>query len=125
MLAALYSIPVALALIFLGRDVILLYTSNADFLPAYTPLVILLTGYTFANIFYWNRAALLAFNRPIYPTLVNFSGMVLKVAGVFLFASYGAVAFAALLSGYYIYTVSLAVLRVRRDLVANQTTVSA
>jgi O-antigen/teichoic acid export membrane protein len=125
MLAALYSIPVALVLILFGRDVILLYTSNTDFLPAYTPLVILLIGYTFANIFYWNRAALLAFNRPIYPTLVNFSGMVLKVAGIFLFASYGAVAFAALLSGYYIYTVSLAVLRVRRDLIAHKATVSA
>jgi O-antigen/teichoic acid export membrane protein len=119
MLAALYTLPVTLALILFGHQVILLYTSKSSFLPAYEPLVILLIGYTFANIFYWNRAALLAFNRPIYPTLVNFSGMVLKVAGIFLFASYGAVAFAALLSGYYIYTVSLAVLRVRRDLRAH------
>lgn len=124
-LAALYSIPVALVLILFGRDVILLYTSNADFLPAYDPLVILLIGYTFANVFYWNRAALLAFNRPIYPTLVNFLGMLLKVGGIFLFAAYGAIAFAALLAGYYIFTVSLAVLRVRRDLVAHQAVASA
>lgn len=124
MLAALYSIPVTLVLAVFGREVIVLYTTP-DFLPAYEPLVILLIGYTFANIFYWNRAALLAFNRPIYPTLVNLTGMILKVAGIFLFASYGAVAFAALLSGYYIFTVSLAVLRVRRDLVAHKATVSA
>jgi O-antigen/teichoic acid export membrane protein len=117
-LAALYSIPVAIVLILFGREVIVLY-ANAEFLPAYAPLVVLVLGYSFANIFYWNRAALLAFNRPVYPTLVNLAGMILKVAGIFLFASYGAVAFAALLSGYYIFTVSLAVLRVVQDLRAH------
>jgi stage V sporulation protein B len=120
-LASLYSIPVALVLILFGREIILLlYT--ADFLPAYLPLIILVLGYSFANTFYWNRIALLAFNRPIYPTLVNLVGMVLKVAGVFLFASYGAVAFAALLSGYYVFTVSLAVARVLADLRARPAT---
>jgi hypothetical protein len=62
---------------------------------------------------------LLAFNRPVYPTLINLTGMLLKVTGIFLFASYGAVAFAAMLSGYYVFTVSLAVLRVRGDLRAH------
>ncbi len=117
-LAALYSLPVTLGLILFGHQAILLL-STEEFLPAYTPLVVLLIGYGFANIFYWNRAALLAFNRPVYPTLINFTGMVLKVIGIFLFASYGAVAFAALLSGYYIFTVGLAVLRVRQDLRAH------
>jgi stage V sporulation protein B len=113
-IASLYSLPVAFVLIVFGRQVIGLYQGE-NFLPAYLPLVILVIGYTFVNIFYWNRAALLAFNRPVYPTLVNFVGMLLKVAGVFLFASYGAVGFAALLSGYYIFTVGLAVLRVFND----------
>ena len=113
-LAALYSIPVAIALILFGREVITLYASS-EFLPAYAPLVILVLGYSFSNIFYWSRAALLAFNRPVYPTIVNLAGMILKVGGIFLFASYGAVAFAALLSGYYVFTVSLAVLRVLQD----------
>lgn len=117
-LAALYSLPVTLGLILFGQQAILLL-STEEFLPAYTPLVVLLIGYGFANIFYWNRAALLAFNRPVYPTLINFTGMVLKVIGIFLFASYGAVAFAALLSGYYMFTVGLAVLRVRQDLRAH------
>ena len=113
-LAALYSIPVAIALILFGREVITLYASS-EFLPAYAPLVILVLGYSFSNILYWSRAALLAFNRPVYPTIVNLAGMILKVGGIFLFASYGAVAFAALLSGYYVFTVSLAVLRVLQD----------
>jgi O-antigen/teichoic acid export membrane protein len=114
-LAGLYSLPVALVLALFGRQVISLYL-GPEFLPAYLPLVILTTGYTVVNLFYWSRAALLAFNRPVYPTLVNFAGMVLKIIGVLLFAPFGAVAFAALLSGYYIFTVGLAVLRVLRDL---------
>ncbi|MEX2162092.1 MAG: oligosaccharide flippase family protein [Anaerolineales bacterium] len=124
-LAALYSIPVAIVLIIFGRDVILLYTNDPEFLPAYAPLIILVLGYSFANTFYWSRAALLAFNRPVYPTLVNLAGMVLKVGGILLFASYGAVAFAALLSGYYVFTVSLAVLRVLADLRARSAAVAA
>ncbi len=119
-LAALYSLPVAILLVIFGQNVILLYTGNPDFLPAYLPLVVLIGGYTFANVFYWSRAALLAFNRPVYPAIVNLAGMLLKVAGILLFASAGAVAFAALLSGYYIFTVSLSVMRIVGDLRAHK-----
>lgn len=114
-LASVYSLPVMLALVVFGRQIINLW-AGPDFVEAYAPLVVLVVGYTFVNIFYWNRAALLAFNRPIYPTLVNFVGMLLKVGTIFaLGASLGATGFAALLAGYYIFTVGLAALRVRRD----------
>lgn len=124
LLAALYSLPVAVLLILFGRQVISAY-QGPDFLPAYVPLVVLTLGYTVVNLFYWSRAALLAFNRPIYPTLVNFAGMLLKIAGVFAFAKYGAVGFAALLSGYYIFTVGLSVLRIEQDLRRNLARVAA
>ena len=115
-LAAAYSIPVTLVLILLGQPIIAL-TYGAEFLPAYPALVILLIGYTFTNIFYWNRVALLALARPVFPTLVNFTGMVLKVSLIFLLVpTYGYLAFAALLSGYYIYTVGIAAVRVFVDL---------
>lgn len=115
-LGSLYSLPVALILIVFGKQITLLYGGSPEFLASYTPLVILTVGYTFVNVFYWNRAALLAFNRPVYPTLVNLAGAVLKVAGILLWAAaYGAIAFAALLAGYYIFTVGLAVLRVVED----------
>lgn len=114
LLATLYSLPVALALLIFGRQVIVIYAS-AEFLPAYTPLIILAFGYTFVNVFYWSRAALLAFNRPVYPTMVNFTGMIFKVIGIFLLAPFGAIAFAALLAGYYIFTVGLSVLRIAQD----------
>jgi O-antigen/teichoic acid export membrane protein len=114
-LAFLYSLPVTLILVVFGSQIILLYGGSENYLPAYPPLVILLFGFGFTNVFYWNRAALLAFNRPVYPTIINFIGMVLKVAGIFLLSGFGAVAFAGLLAGYYTFTVGLAVIKVVQD----------
>ena len=79
-------------------------------------VVILLVGYTFVNIFYWNRVALLSLGRAVFPTIINFTGMILKVAAIFLLVpNYGYLAFAALLAGYYFYTVGAAVIRVFLD----------
>jgi len=115
-LAAAYSLPVMTGLILLGKPLIsLIYT--AEYLPSYPALVLLVIGYTFSNIFYWNRVALLSLARPVFPTLVNFTGMVFKVGLIFLLVPYfGYLAFAALLSGYYIYTVGIAAARVYFDL---------
>jgi O-antigen/teichoic acid export membrane protein len=118
MLSALYSLPVAIILIAFGRQIITLYTKQ-DLPEVYAPLLVLLIGYSIVNIFYWSRAALLAFNRPVFPTVVNSIGMVLKVVGIFVFAPFGAVAFAALLSGYYIFTVGVAVVRIIQDVRAH------
>lgn len=118
MLAALYSLPVAAFLVLFGPQVITLYTKQ-DLPEVYAPLLILLAGYSVVNVFYWSRAALLAFNRPVFPTIVNTIGMVLKVIGIFIFAPFGAVAFAALLAGYYLFTISVAVIRIILDVRAH------
>ena len=114
-LALIYSVPVSAGLLIFGKWVItLLYGSK--FVPAYSPLLLLLIGFTFANLFYWNRVALLALARPIYPTIVNFVGMLGKVGLIFLFSQYlTPLFFAGLLSGYYLFTVGMAVLRVILD----------
>jgi O-antigen/teichoic acid export membrane protein len=115
-LAAAYSVPVTLGLVVLGKWVISL-TYGPAYIPTYEPLIILLVGFTFVNIFYWNRVALLSLARPVFPTIVNFIGMVLKLSCIFLFVPrWGYLAFAALLSGYYIFTVGLAAARVFMDL---------
>jgi O-antigen/teichoic acid export membrane protein len=115
-LSATYSVPVTLILILFGQPLIRL-TYGAAFLPTYPALVVLLFGYTFVNIFYWNRVALLSLARPVFPTLVNFIGMLLKIAMIFLLVPiYGYMAFAVLLSGYYIFTVGIAAVRVLLDL---------
>lgn len=110
-LAALYSLPVMLGLAVLGRWVIsLLY--GPEFIPAYPALIVLLAGFTFVNILYWNRVALLSLSRPIFPTIINFTGMVIKVTLIFALGSYlSPVVFAALLAGYYLFTVGIAAWR--------------
>jgi O-antigen/teichoic acid export membrane protein len=115
-LAAAYSVPVTIILILIGQPLIRL-TYGVDYLPTYPALVILLFGFTFVNIFYWNRVALLSLARPVFPTLVNFVGMLIKVSLIFLLAPrYGYLVFAVLLSGYYIFTVGIAAARVVYDL---------
>jgi O-antigen/teichoic acid export membrane protein len=114
-LAATYSVPMTIGLFFFGPWLIsTLYGSN--YLPAYPALVVLLIGYTFVNIFYWNRVALLSLGRPIFPTIVNFVGMIFKITGIFLLVpQFGYLAFAALLTAYYIFTVGVAAARVLFD----------
>jgi O-antigen/teichoic acid export membrane protein len=115
-LAAAYSLPVMLGLFLFGRWMIA-YIYKPEFLPAYPALLILLVGYTFVNIFYWNRVALLALSHSVFPTVVNFIGMLLKVAAIYLWLPRGGyLAFAGLLSGYYLFTVGLAAGRVQLDL---------
>jgi O-antigen/teichoic acid export membrane protein len=116
LLSSAYSIPVTLGLILLGRWVINL-TYGQAYSPSYEPLIILLLGYTFVNVFYWNRTALLALARPVFPTVVNFLGMVIKVSLIFvLVPRWGYLGFAALLSGYFIFTTGIAAGRVYVDL---------
>lgn len=115
-LAAVYSLPVALIFVFLGRPMIEVL-SGVAYSPVYNILLLLLIGYTFDNIFFWNRVALLALNRPLYPTIVNFVGMLIKILAIFmLFDVLGRHTFAAVLSGYFFFTVGLAAWRVYRDL---------
>jgi len=115
-LASLYSIPVTVVLIFFGRAFINL-TYGPEYAASYEPLIILLIGFSFVNIFYWNRVALLSLAHPVFPTIVNFVGMVIKVSLIFLLVPrWGYLAFAALLSGYYIFTVGIAAARVFMDL---------
>jgi O-antigen/teichoic acid export membrane protein len=115
-LSAAYSIATTLALGLFGRWLIS-RVYGAEYLPSYPALIILLVGFTFVNIFYWNRVALLSLSRPVFPTIVNFVGMVIKVAAILLLVpAYGYLAFAVLLTGYYIFTVGIAAARVLLDL---------
>jgi hypothetical protein len=60
---------------------------------------------------------LLALNHPVFPTVVNFIGMLVKVGLIFVLAEqYQAYAFAGLLSFYYLFTVGVAAIRVMLDL---------
>ncbi len=83
-----WTLPVSFGLLFFGRQLLFnpvsmlgktftLYTS--EFLPSYPILMILLVGFGFANILFWNRPLLLAFGKADYALWVAFVGMVGKV----------------------------------------------
>jgi O-antigen/teichoic acid export membrane protein len=111
-----YSALTTTGLILLGMHLIRL-VYGAEFLPAYPALVILLVGFLFANTFYWNRISLLALGQPGYPTRVNFAAAILKIGLAFLLLPrFGYLGSAALLSGYYIFSITLNVRKTRQIL---------
>lgn len=115
-LAASYTGLAALALIVFGRPLIsLIY--KPTFLPAYPALLILLVGFLIANTFYWNRTALLSLGHPDYPMKVNLSAAILKIVlALLLVPRYGYLASAALLAGYYAFSISFNVRKTYREL---------
>ena len=78
--------------------------------------MILLIGYSVANIFFWNRPLLLAQGFASYPFWVSFWTMLAKVALILvLLPRTGYLAEAALLSGFFVISVGLNVWRGLRE----------
>jgi O-antigen/teichoic acid export membrane protein len=100
-LAGGYSLAATLFLIALGSPLIATIYSP-EYLPAYPALIILLVGLLIANTFYWRRPALLALGHPDFPTKVNSILAAAKVIGIILLVpTYGYLASAVLLAGFY------------------------
>lgn len=97
-----YSFAATIGLLFIGRPLIrLIY--GVEYLPAFPALMILLIGFLVSNILFWRRPALLALGKPDFPTRLNFILAILKLIGVLLLVpTYGYLASAALMAGYYI-----------------------
>ena len=88
-----------------GRQI---WLYGPEYGPAYPVLLVLLIGFGFANIVFWNRSLLLAFDEPDYPLKVAFWGMLVKVVLAFILVpAYGYLAEAGLLSLYFLATVGL------------------
>lgn len=80
---------------------------GAKMAPAYSCLVILLFGYTFANVMNWNRPLLLAFGHPNYPLLVAVICGVIEILLIFLLLPRGDFLMgAAIFSAYLAVSVS-------------------
>jgi len=87
-----------------------LYSSKMS--PAYPCLVILLIGYTFANVMNWNRPLLLALGQPNYPLMVAAFTGAIEVILLFIFLPNGNyLVGAAIFSAYLAISVSWNVLR--------------
>jgi O-antigen/teichoic acid export membrane protein len=88
----------------------LLYGS--EMAPAYLCLVILLIGYTFANVLNWNRPLLLALGQPEYPLMVAAVVGAVEVALIFILVPRGDYLTAAsIFSGYLAVSITWMVLR--------------
>lgn len=99
---------VILGMALFGRWVVRIYGSQ--YLPAYPSLMILLIGFGFANIFFWNRTLLLSFGRENIPLYALMVAAVLKIGLSFsVVPAFGIAGEAALLSGNFILSVGVMV----------------
>ena len=112
---------VAVGLILLGRQILFspwtffgrtIYIYKEAYAPAYGVLLVLLIGFGFANIVFWDRTLLLAFGKAELPLKVSFFTMLGKVSLAFLIVPVlGYLAEAALFSAYFVVTVGILMLK--------------
>lgn len=126
MIAGAWTGAVTLGLLLVGRQVLFqdwnifgrtVHIYQAEFLPAYPVLLVLLVGFGAANIFFWNRPLLLAQGLAGYPLKIGFFAMLVKVALAFILLPWaGYLTEAALLSAYFVVSVGLMVWRGLREI---------
>lgn len=102
-----YSAVAGIFLLLFGRQLIAFFYTP-EFLPSYPALLILMVGLLVANTFYWNRISLLSLGLADYPAKVNLIAAVFKLIGMITIVPvYGYLGSAALLSGFYLFSVTL------------------
>jgi len=116
LMAFAYTVLAGLFLLIFGKPLIAFFYTP-EFLPSYPALLLLMVGLLVANTFYWNRIALLSLGLADYPAKINSIAAVLKIIGMLtIIPIYGYLGSAALLSGFYIFSVSLNVRKTFREL---------
>ncbi len=104
-----WTILFILAMLFFGPWILSIW--GKEYVPAYSTMMILLVGYGFSNIFYWNRSLLLSFGKANIPLYILFGTAVLKTALAFVIVPvYGMASEAWLLSGNFVVSVGLMVI---------------
>ncbi len=100
----------AIGLAIFGRWLLLFY--GVEFQPAYVPMLILLAGLGFANVFFWNRPLLLSLGLPMVPYRYSlYCGIAKIVLAILLVPQLGLNFEAFLLSAFFIVSISLIILR--------------
>lgn len=118
-ISAVYTALAAIGMVLFGKWILLLYGS--EFLLAYPALLVLLVGYGFSNIMFWNRPLLLSFNLPTYPFFATLVSGSFKVLLAFLvIPAFGYVGAATLLSGYFLVSGGLMVARGFKELARSE-----
>jgi O-antigen/teichoic acid export membrane protein len=85
---------------------------GVEYRLVYPAVLLLLVGYGFANILYWNRQLLLAFGMPALPLKISALAGAAKTALTFgLVPVYGYLVEAAILSSYFLVSITIIVWR--------------
>lgn len=94
---------------------------GAEFAPAYPALLILLAGYGFANVFFWNRPLLLTLGLPTFPLKTAAAAGTVKTALSFwLVPGLGYLAQAVLLSIFFLASIGANVIRGLREIAGRE-----
>ncbi len=117
LISAAWTTTVAIGLLLIGRQVLFSnwtvlgrthHIYPPEYLPAYPVLLILLIGYGFANIIFWNRSLLLSEGKADEALWIAFLAMLLKVGlAVLVLPSTPYFTEAFILSGYFVLSVGI------------------
>lgn len=89
----------------------ILWLWGEEYVPAYGTMMILIAGYGFSNVFFWNRVLLLSFGKPNIPLYVMAAVALVKTGLAFVVVpAFGIDGEAVLLSGNFILSVGILVL---------------
>lgn len=89
---------------------------GVDFAPSFPAMLILLVGFGFANIFYWNRNLLLSLGMPNDPLKVMAVAGLVKITLSFLLVPrFGYLMETVLMSAFFVVSIGLIVLRGIRE----------
>ena len=100
---------VLLVMLVLGRWLIKLFYGS-EFVPAYPVTMLLLVGFGFANIFFWNRSLLLSFGKANIPLYVLLATAVVKTGLAFwVVPAMGSMGEGLLLTGYLLISTAILV----------------
>jgi O-antigen/teichoic acid export membrane protein len=115
-LAAAWTAGCAAGMLILGRWSLTLLR-HGEYLPSFPAILILLAGYGFSNVFFWNRTLLLALGKPYFPLIATTLTGLVKIALMFvLVPRYGYLAQSWLLSGFFIISVTIILIQGAREL---------
>jgi O-antigen/teichoic acid export membrane protein len=116
LISLVYTLAVAAGFILVAPFFLRIY-GNGEYLPALPLILVLLLGYGFANVFFWNRPLLLAFGKPNSPLWITAAAGAVKTALMFvLVRPFGYLAQAGLLSAYFIFSIAAIVWRGLKEL---------
>ncbi len=115
LISAAWTGAVAIGLLVFGNWLII-HFYGIEFAPSTPAMLILLAGFGFANIFYWNRNLLLSLGKPNYPLIIMAIAGAVKIALSFLLVPrFGYLMETALISAFFIVSIGLIALRGIRE----------